>query len=254
MRSLFIIVVLASASALANPTVYPTGTTIYDPTKAWNGYVLFADPNGKTHLIDMAGNEVHRWDWAGYPSELLDPALTGGKKGHLLVQAENGEGTWGGILNNVAIGEVDWDGELVWTWRGESPKGAQQSHDWARIPNGNTLVVVKHVRVVPSLGSRAISDEAIVEVTPDGDVVWRWLVGDHIDEFGISPEGLEQLRALLAETGGLSAGFITINNMAPIGPNKWFDGGDERFHPDNIMIDSREASFLSPSLKSAPAR
>jgi hypothetical protein len=33
--------------------------------------------------------------------------------------------------------------------------------------------------------------------------------------------------------------------MAPIGPNKWFDAGDTRFHPDNIVIDSREASFIA---------
>ena len=28
-------------TAMANPTVFPTGTTIYDPERAWNGYVLF---------------------------------------------------------------------------------------------------------------------------------------------------------------------------------------------------------------------
>jgi len=33
--------------------------------------------------------------------------------------------------------------------------------------------------------------------------------------------------------------------MAPIGPNKWFDSGDTRFHPDNIVIDSREGSFIA---------
>jgi hypothetical protein len=29
-----------------------------------------------------------------------------------------------------------------------------------------------------------------------------------------------------------------------LGPNKWFDAGDQRFHPDNMMIDSREANFI----------
>ena len=236
---------LASSIAVSNPTVYPTGTTIYDPDKAWNGYVLFASPTGQTHLIDMAGNEVHRWNMAGFPSELLDPAITGGKKGHLLVQLENNEGMWGGIFNNLEIGEVDWDGNVVWRWRGEGPDGAQQSHDWARLPNGNTLAVVKERRVVPLLGTRVISDEAIVEVTPGGEVVWKWRAGDHLEEFGLSPEGLEQWRALIAHTGGLRPGFLTINDMAPIGPNQWFDAGDERFHPDNIVIDSREASFIA---------
>ena len=65
------------SSILANPTIYPTGTTIYDPEKAWNGYVLYASPIGKTHLIDMTGNEVHRWELAGFPSELIDPSING---------------------------------------------------------------------------------------------------------------------------------------------------------------------------------
>ena len=231
--------------ASSNPTVYPTGTTIYDPKKAWNGYVLFASPTGNTHLIDMTGNEVHRWNMAGFPSELLDPAITGGRKGHLLVQTENNEGMWGGIFNNVEIGEVDWDSNVVWRWRGSGTEGADQSHDWARLSNGNTLVVVTEVRVIPELGSKAITDEAIVEIGSNGEEVWRWRAGDHITEFGITEEGLNQWRSLIAHTGGLPSGFITINNMAPIGPNKWFDGGDSRFHPDNIVIDSREASFIA---------
>ena len=42
-------------------------------------------------------------------------SLNDGKKGHILVQIENNEGMWGGIFDNVAIGEVDWDGETVWS-------------------------------------------------------------------------------------------------------------------------------------------
>ena len=233
------------SSILANPTIYPTGTTIYDPEKAWNSYVLYASPIGKTHLIDMAGNEVHRWELAGFPSELIDPSINGGKKGHLLVQTKNKAGMWGGIFSNIEIGEVDWDGNIVWRWRGDDPDGAQQSHDWARLPNGNTLAVIKEKRIVPDLGDKIIADEAIVEITPNGEEIWRWRAGDHINEFGLSDEGLDLWRALIDHSGGLPAGFITINDMAPIGPNKWFDSGDTRFHPDNIVIDSREGSFIA---------
>ena len=185
-----IVLVFWVSLASSNPTVYPTGTTIYDPLKAWNGYVLFASPTGNTHLIDMTGNEVHRWNMAGFPSELLDPAVTGGRKGHLLVQTENNEGMWGGIFNNVEIGEVDWDSNVVWRWRGSGPEGADQSHDWARLSNGNTLVVVTEVRVIPELGSKAITDEAIVEIRSNGEEVWRWRAGDHITEFGITGKDL----------------------------------------------------------------
>jgi hypothetical protein len=30
-----------------------------------------------------------------------------------------------------------------------------------------------------------------------------------------------------------------------LGPNRWFDQGDKRFHPDNIILDSREAGLLA---------
>ena len=235
-----------AATAMANPTIFPTGTTIYDPERAWNGYVLFSAPTGNTHLIDMDGNEVNQWNRPGFPAEMLDPALNDGKKGHILVQIENNEGMWGGIFDNIAIGEVDWDGETVWSWRGENEEGADQSHDWARLPNGNTLAVVAVPQIVPALSkTKTITDEHIVEVSPSGEVVWRWSAGLHLDQFGLSEEGLNLWRTQVEETGGLRAGFITINDMAPIGQNKWFDAGDTRFHPDNIVIDSREASFIA---------
>ena len=45
----------------AGPSVFPTGTTIYDPAKAWNGYTLHDIPNqGGAILVDMNGNPVKR--------------------------------------------------------------------------------------------------------------------------------------------------------------------------------------------------
>jgi hypothetical protein len=72
---------IGSTPAIAGPSVYPTGVTIYNPQKAYNGYVVFSAPDGKTHMIDMNGNEVHRWDYYAFPAELIDPAKNGGKRG-----------------------------------------------------------------------------------------------------------------------------------------------------------------------------
>jgi hypothetical protein len=235
---------LCATAATAFPSVFPTGTTIYDPSKAWNGYVLFADPNGKTHLIDMDGNEVHQWSRAGFPSEMLDPALAKGEKGHLLIQLENGPGPFGGIFANRSIGEMNWNGDVVWRWNGTGQQPVRQNHDWARLPSGNTLIVATRDRSIPSLSSKPVADQVLQEITPEGKVVWEWPVADHLDEFGFSAEGMKSLRAELAD-GDKSPGFLTINDMAPIGPNKWFDAGDQRFNPDNIVIDSRMASFIA---------
>lgn len=251
--------VLVASSPQANPSIFPTGTTIYDPQKAYSSFVVFAAPDGKTHLIDMDGNEVHRWNKAGFPSAILDPAIAGGKKGELVVQLSNAAGpaasdtsaqqgahaAFGGIFTNTLIGELDWNGDTVWEWGRQAPGGAaRQNHDWARLPNGDTIIVATVDRVIPSLSSKSVADQVLYEITPKGDIVWKWFVADHIPEFGISPEGLKLLRASLAD-GNKGHGFLTINDMQPIGPNKWFDSGDQRFAPDNIVIDSREASFIA---------
>jgi hypothetical protein len=36
-----------------------------------------------------------------------------------------------------------------------------------------------------------------------------------------------------------------INNMALLGPNKWYDTGDKRFHPENIIYDARVLNVIA---------
>ena len=43
--TLGLLVLCATATFTARPSVYPTGTTIYDPEKAWNGYTLHDAPD-----------------------------------------------------------------------------------------------------------------------------------------------------------------------------------------------------------------
>lgn len=104
---------LFSFQAMAIPSVYPTGVTIYDPAKAYGSYVLFAGQDRKTHLIDLNGNEVHQWSYNGFPPVFIDPAINGGKRGHVLVQIS---GETGGRANNSvqSLGEVDWQGKVIW--------------------------------------------------------------------------------------------------------------------------------------------
>lgn len=42
------------------PGIFPTGTTVYNKDKAWNGYTVFPTKKGAL-LIDMNGNEVKLW-------------------------------------------------------------------------------------------------------------------------------------------------------------------------------------------------
>jgi len=237
---------IATGNAIALPSVFPTGTTIYDPVRAYNSYVLFSAPDGNTHLIDMDGNEVHRWNKFGFPPEMLDPAQTNGEKGHILVQLENGTSPFGDIFANQEVGELDWNGAVVWRWGTQAPGGrARQNHDISRLPNGNTLLLTTIEHRVAGVSDQAIADQKIVEVSKDGEIVWSWTAGDHLNEFGISPRGRAILRQAYRSSKQEFGGFLTLNDMQPVGPNPWFDAGDKRFAPDNIVIDSREASFIA---------
>jgi arylsulfotransferase ASST len=238
---------LTSTVARTEPSVFPTGVTRYDPAKAYGTFILFSGGDDKTHLIDMDGREVHRWDYPGFPSGILDPALTGDTRGHVMVELSmmknDDPAMFKGlpfIYQDKSLGELDWNGKVVWQWGDNAPGGAaQQHHDWARLPNGNTLVLSVVVHPLPGFALPKLVDEAIYEVTPQGDVVWRWVAGDHLDEFGWTSEELALVRATKR------INYLTINDMKPVGPNHWFSAGDTRFSPDNIIIGSRNANFVA---------
>ena len=112
---------------------------------------------------------------------------------------------------------------------------AQQHHDWA--PNGDTLVLSVLSYQIPGFALPKQLDDAIYEVTPNGDIVWKWIAGDHLDELGFTPEALELVRRSEIPD------YLHVNSMKPLGPNHWFRDGDARFDPDNIVISSREANL-----------
>ena len=237
---------LVALEAVATPRVFPTGVTLYDPARAYNSYIAFGTPDGVSRLIDMNGNEVHQWPYIGFPTEVLDPAVTQGALGHVLVQLSNGSGPWGGIFDNRTVAELDWEGRIVWTWGEQAPGGAaRQNHDWYRLPNGNTLILGTQIHKVPQLADKEIGDQVIYEVDSAGKIVWSWLSSEHLDEFGFSADGLQYLRGLLARQASGDGTILTLNNMHLLGKNRWYDAGDQRFAPDNIIIDSREGNFVA---------
>jgi len=232
--------------ALAGPSVFPTGTTRYDPAKAYNSYVLFTGGDNIAHLIDLDGNSVHEWKDANSHSTLINPALTDGKRGHVFVTLDTVEGKGTGLVpgqisRKIAkrIGELDWDGKIVWEFGDKAPGGAaQQHHDWARLPNGNTVVLANLVHSLKGFKQEQVFDDVIYEVNPAGEVVWKWLASDHLEEFGFTSDELKLVR------NADNPDFLHINNLKVVGPNHWFEAGDNRFDPENLLIHSRSANFI----------
>lgn len=238
----------ASASVFAYPTIYPTGTTIYDPDAAYSSYILISDhaemgnhPSaavrvqskipGDVRLIDMNGTVVHTWN--------VDPYFN--KRSRLL---PNGHLVFAG--SDKTIFEYDWDSNVVW-----QHKGIGSVNDLRVLPNGNRLLIahepipqyaqgkVKDVgeKIAPWWEPRKRGSEEhqlgadIYEVNLEGEVVWEWHAHDHLDLNLFSP---------VTPLGD----WLHVNSIAPLPENKWFESGDTRFRPGNILLNARNINVM----------
>jgi len=223
-------------------TVYPVGTTIYQPERCANGYTLiFGRP---ISVIDMNGRVVNTW-------ELDNSVNTHGtgrvhllEDGHILVQRGGMTATDG------SIDEYDWDGRLVWRYipGGKIPHERLMGphHDVWRKNNGNTLVIcrepvpeeyIKEVRE-PTWQNQTICGDSILEVDREGKVVWEWNSHGHLD--------INHYRILASpnwQAGPYNSTVVDwthVNTVRDIPENPWYDQGDERFRPGNVMISPRQ--------------
>jgi hypothetical protein len=266
MKRLLIVVVmavLASASAFTWPSIYPTGTTIYDPAKAWSGYTVFDTPNEQgAVMIDMNGRLLRRWpEVAASPGPVR--LLPGGDVvGGSTLRKSHQEA--------LALLQVNWKGETVWKFEraervddGGKPDTwiARQHHDWQRegsavgyyapgaLPQttGGRTLILTHKNVTRSnISDKVLEDDRLIEVSWDGTVVWEWLASDHLEAFGFSPAARDAIRRAPSWTDARGSGdWLHVNAAAYVGPNRWYDAGDQRFRPDNILISSRNASIMA---------
>jgi len=266
------ILLLVYAASLAAQTVYPTGTTIYDPARAWSGYTVLSPLNTPAVIvIDMNGNVVKQWD--GFVNSAGGPArvFPGG-----FVMAANGSNP--PRQESLELVQRDFDGKILWrfdrnqeiqTRDGKTIWSARQHHDWQREDypagyyspeanpsiqsGGNTLVLTHINHRKPAIADAPLEDDRLIEVSPAGEIVWEWVASDHVEEFGFSPAARAAIKAASLTNpgrGGVNAergsfDWLHINAASYVGPNHWFDEGDRRFAPNHVIISSRQASFVA---------
>ena len=250
--------------ATAAPSVYPTGTTIYDPAQTWSGFtVLSVLSTQAVIVIDMNGNVVKRWDGyndsAGGPARILPGggviAAVGARPPH---------------QESLELVQRDFDGSVVWrfdhnqqveTRDGKTIWALRQHHDWQRedfpagyyspastpaITGSKTLVLTHTSHVQPAVSDVMLEDDRLIEVSWDGKILWQWVASDHIDELGFDKDARAAIRAAPGfNTARNGFDWLHINSATYVGPNHWFDEGDRRFAPDNVIISSRQASLLA---------
>ena len=245
-------------------TVYPTGTTIYDPTRAWNGFTVLSPLGTQAVLvIDMNGNVVKRWDGfnnsAGGPARVFPGGFVMAASGARPPHQESLE-----LIQRDFDGNVAWRfsrGEQIQTQDGGKNWAARQHHDWQRddypagyyspestpsIEGGTTLILTHTDRTQPKVADVPLEDDRLIEVSKSGDIVWEWVASDHIDELGFAADARKAIRDASAFNKGRgSFDWLHVNSAHYLGPNRWFDQGDRRFAPNNVIISSREASLLA---------
>jgi hypothetical protein len=134
-------------------------------------------------------------------------------------------------------------------------------HDWQREGNpvgyyapgmepatdrGRTLVLAHKNVSNPEITDKLLEDDYLIEVSWDGEVLWEWLASDHVDEFGFSEDARNAIyRSVSVHKERQTADWLHINAASYVGPNRWYDDGDERFHPENVLISVREANIIA---------
>jgi hypothetical protein len=203
-------VACAAESAYCWPAVFPTGTTLYEPQKAYNGYTLFT-PMGHSlavHLINMNGQVVHEWTT---PFLVMAARLL--PNGNLVVvgfdpQKKPGRPGlapfWMGGTAGFLV-EMTWEGKEAFRHNDRN-----MHHDALRLPNGNYLYLAwekvppalrekvrggikdsehrdvpegEHPKTVAAFQrfEKAMFNDVLVEITPQHKVVWVWQANHHLD-------------------------------------------------------------------------
>jgi len=160
--------------------------SVYDPSKAYNGYTLWGPQASRdVYLVDMQGRFVHHWRT---PYRLAQTVRLL-PNGNLLAGQRIPTGP---VVDLPGSGgkliEFDWDGNVVWEYQDLY----MNAHDWDRLENGNTLLskwipVPSDVAAKVKGGLPGSEREGVMwgdcfhEIDPKGNVVWEWIAHEHMD-------------------------------------------------------------------------
>ncbi|MEZ4753512.1 MAG: arylsulfotransferase family protein [Bdellovibrionota bacterium] len=128
-----------------------------------------------------------------------------------------------------------------YNWESEAPYVAH--HDITRLENGNTLFPIRtqlellpeEIKDLPDVVSRKLRSDTLTEVSPDKQIVWQWKVEEHLD---LSSCGKRKCKRSLGHKQFIdnALDWTHVNTVRALPENKWFDQGDKRFKPGNIIF------------------
>ena len=198
------------------------GVTVLNRAKCDDSCTLYSSRQTEVaHLIDVDGNELHRWEhtqgFTWHYAEMLP-------NGNLVAIIKEEEGRVPGMLI-----ELDWHGSLVWK------ADVAAHHDVDRLANGNTLAVCREYVVNPTIRVEGdIKSDSILELTPKGEAAWEWHIDRHLDELlAFVPITLPHPERDWAHTN-------TVESL----PDSPAARRDPRFRAGNVLFSSRHIDTI----------
>jgi hypothetical protein len=177
----------------------------YRPELSSPGYNLVLYRRRVPMLMDMQGRVVHSW-----------PAVRGVGRIRL-----SSDGRLVVIGADDLIKEYDWNGALTWAY--QLPRNEDlPHHDVIELASGNYLVLAQEV---------ATRSDYLQEVDRRGRVVWEWWPRDHLEEH-------------FPDRDRRYPDPTHLNSLFELPENQWFDHGDDRFRPGNILVSARNLNAI----------
>lgn len=221
-------------------TVYPVGTTIYKPEHCSNGYNLIG-AHGEVLLVDMNGGLAHRW--------AVDPL---NKKGFIHRVRLLPDGTlmalFGGgeIANHIA--SFDWEGKQTWSYT----PSRDAHHDFWPTSKGTVFLIctilipddIKQNITDPMRRELPVFGDQLIEVNRDGEIIWRFVQHEHMDVNWCNPIPANP-NWVAGPNGNTAADWTHTNTIQALPENHWYDAGDTRFKPGNILQSMRQLDTIS---------
>lgn len=233
--------------------------------KTCKGYTLLtpipmlAMDNQRIRLIDMDGKVVKTFNIYAFPAKMLSGGYLMGRDGYQGID----------IMDSKSVVEVDWNGNIIWSfdkwWQDEDGTWySRQHHDYERegfptgyySPNvnpkpleGHTLILAHENVDFPLITDRKLIDDVIYEVDENGNLItpensgFFWRTTDHFDELGFDDDAIKAMS--FASRNYNAYDWFHMNSISLLGENKWYDNGDDRFKPENIIISSRNTNIIA---------